>query len=62
MDFKAKVDELRARSKNAESMEAKEEATKTAVILPFLSALGFDVFSLDEVAPKFYCRHWNKEG
>ena len=62
MDFKAKVDELRARSKNAESMEAKEEATKTAVILPFLSALGFDVFSLDEVAPEFTADIGTKKG
>lgn len=30
-----------------------EEAVKTAVVLPFLRALGYDVFDPSEVIPEF---------
>jgi predicted type IV restriction endonuclease len=39
-----------------------EEATKTAVILPFIQALGFDVFNLDEVLPEFIADIGTKKG
>lgn len=61
-DFSSRLVELRTRSQNAEQMEAKEEATKTAVILPFLNALGFDIFNLEEVAPEFSADIGTKKG
>nr|WP_319485447.1 type I restriction endonuclease [uncultured Cohaesibacter sp.] len=39
-----------------------EEATKTSVILPFIRALGFDVFNLDEVVPEFVSDVGTKKG
>lgn len=47
------VEALSARSKMAERQALTEEATKTAVVMPALQALGFDVFNLDEVIPEF---------
>lgn len=52
-DFYSKIEALAARSKAAERQALTEEATKTSVILPFIQALGFDVFNLDEVTPEF---------
>lgn len=49
-------DQLRALAKRAPSLLgylATEEATKTALVLPFLSALGYDVFNPTEVIPEF---------
>lgn len=51
--FGEKVESLAARSKAAERQAMTEEATKTSVVMPFLQALGFDVFDLDEVVPEF---------
>ena len=39
-----------------------EEATKTSVIMPFIQALGFDVFNLDEVIPEFTTDVGTKKG
>lgn len=51
--FGEKIEALAARSKAAERQAMTEEATKTAVVMPFLQALGFDVFNLDEIVPEF---------
>ncbi len=32
-----------------------EEATKTALVLPFINALGYNVFDPTEVVPEFTC-------
>lgn len=53
MDFKSKIGELSKRSTQASKKALTEEATKTSVILPFIQALGFDPFNLDEVVPEF---------
>ncbi|WP_246132992.1 type I restriction endonuclease [Paracoccus aurantiacus] len=53
---------LSRRSKSAEKQAETEEATKTAVILPFLQALGFDVFDLDEVVPEYIADVGIKKG
>lgn len=53
MDFAERVRELSKRSKHASQHALTEEATKTAVVLPFIQALGFDVFNLEEVVPEF---------
>ena len=39
-----------------------EEATKNAFIMPFLSALGYDVFNPSEVVPKFTADVGGKRG
>ena len=62
MDFAERVAGLSQRSKAAEKQAETEEATKTAVVLPFLQALGFDVFSLDEVIPEFVADVGIKKG
>lgn len=53
MDF---IDQLKQFSKRVESMKDSiqtEEATKTAIIMPFFSMLGYDVFNPMEFVPEF---------
>ncbi|MBD5112891.1 MAG: endonuclease [Ruminococcaceae bacterium] len=42
--------------------EMTEEATKTALILPFLVLLGYDVFDPDEILPEYTCDVATKKG
>lgn len=62
MEFSEKIASLSRRSKSAEKQAETEEATKTAVVLPFLQALGFDVFDLNEVVPEFVADVGIKKG
>jgi hypothetical protein len=62
MDFATAVSELARRSAHATQHALTEEATKTAVILPFIKALGFDVFNLEEVVPEFVADVGLKKG
>ena len=53
MDF---IDQLKQFSKRIETMKdsiSTEEATKTAIIMPFFSMLGYDVFNPQEFVPEF---------
>lgn len=53
MDF---IDQLKQFSKRVESIKntiQTEEATKTAIIMPFFSMLGYDVFNPHEFVPEF---------
>ena len=53
MDF---IDQLKQFSKRVESLKESiqtEEATKTALIMPFFSMLGYDVFNPQEFVPEF---------
>ena len=53
MDF---VDQLKQFSKRVESMRETiqtEEATKTAIIMPFFAMLGYDVFNPTEFVPEY---------
>lgn len=50
------------RVKSHSSMMATEEAVKTAVVLPFLRALGYDVFDPNEVVPEFTADAVGKKG
>lgn len=53
MDF---IDQLKQFSKRVESLKDSlqtEEATKTALIMPFFSMLGYDVFNPQEFVPEF---------
>lgn len=42
--------------------EMTEEATKTALIMPFLVLLGYDVFNPNEVIPEYVCDVAGKKG
>lgn len=53
MDF---IDQLKQFSKRVEALKDNiqtEEATKTAIIMPFFSMLGYDVFNPQEFIPEF---------
>lgn len=53
MDF---IDQLKQFSKRVESLRdaiTTEEATKTAIIMPFFAMLGYDVFNPQEFVPEF---------
>ncbi|WP_421362485.1 type I restriction endonuclease [Agrobacterium rosae] len=50
------------RVKSHSSTMATEEAVKTAVVLPFLRALGYDVFDPSEVVPEFTADAVGKKG
>ena len=39
-----------------------EESTKTTLIMPFFSMLGYDVFDADEFMPEFTCDVATKKG
>ena len=39
-----------------------EEATKNALIMPFIAALGYDVFNPQEVVPEFVADVGTKKG
>jgi len=62
MDFKDVIKQL---AENVDKLKDKlqtEEATKTACIMPFLQALGYDVFNPVEVIPEFTCDIGTKKG
>lgn len=62
MDFKDSIKQLAERTENLKSNLQTEEATKTALILPFISALGYDVFNPLEVLPEMCCDIGTKKG
>ena len=45
VEFSQRISDLANRSKHAASYAQTEEATKTAVVLPFIKMLGFDPFN-----------------
>ncbi len=49
MDLKEAIRDIAKRSRVARDTAETEEATKNAVIMPFIRALGFDVFDLNQV-------------
>lgn len=53
---------LAGRIKNYGSTISTEEAVKTSVILPFLQALGYDIFNPSEVVPEFTADTIGKKG
>lgn len=52
MDFLDKIRELAARIPKQREFIQTEEATKNALIMPFIAALGYDVFNPAEVTPE----------
>jgi hypothetical protein len=62
MDFIDKIRELSARiSKQLDNIQT-EEATKHALIMPFISALGYNVFDPTEVTPELCADVGTKKG
>lgn len=53
MEFIEKINQLKERTANLKDSLQTEEATKNALIMPFLNALGYDVFNPLEVVPEF---------
>ena len=53
MDFKDQIKQLGDRVELLKDQIATEEATKNAFIMPFIRALGYDVFNPLEVVPEF---------
>jgi hypothetical protein len=53
MDFADQITQLAIRVEKLKPQLLTEEATKNALILPFIQALGYDVFNPSEVIPEF---------
>lgn len=53
MDLIDRLKQLSERITKLRAQVATEEATKNAFVLPFLQALGYDVFNPLEVTPEF---------
>lgn len=53
MDLATKLVELEKRTSEHRELLLTEEAAKTALVMPFLQALGYDVFNPSEVIPEF---------
>lgn len=53
MDFKDEIKQLADRVEKLKNNIQTEEATKNAFIMPFIKALGYDVFNPLEVVPEF---------
>lgn len=62
MDFKDQIKQLGERVLNLKDQINTEEATKNAFIMPFLNALGYDVFNPLEVVPEYVTDIGTKKG
>lgn len=62
MDFKDQIKQLGNRTINLKEQILTEEATKNAFIMPFLQALGYDVFNPLEVVPEYITDIGTKKG
>lgn len=62
MDFKDQIKNLGDRVDKLKSQIATEEATKNAFIMPFIQALGYDVFNPLEIVPEYVTDIGTKKG
>ncbi len=62
MDFKDTIKQLADRVLKLKESILTEEATKNAFIMPFINALGYDVFNPLEVVPEMTCDIAMKKG
>ena len=62
MDFKDQLLEHSARVAKLKDQIATEEAAKTALVLPFIQVLGYDIFDPSEVEPEHTCDVGIKKG
>lgn len=62
MDLATRLSELQKRTVEHRQVLLTEEAAKTALVMPFLQALGYDVFNPGEVVPEFIADVGTKKG
>ena len=62
MDFKDQIKQLGERVLKLKDQVKTEEATKNAFIMPFIQALGYDVFNPNEVTPELVADIGMKQG
>lgn len=62
MTFKDDVADLARRAISAQAIAQTEEATKNAIVMPFLRVLGFDVFDPTQVIPEYVADVGLKKG
>lgn len=62
MDLESAITELSKKVKEHREALLTEEAAKTALVMPFLQALGYNVFNPSEVVPEFTCDVGTKKG
>lgn len=62
MDFSETIGALADRAQKIKSGLGTEEATKTALVMPFIQALGYDVFNPLEVVPEYIADIAGKKG
>lgn len=62
MDFSDQISQLKTRVEKMKEQLLTEEATKNALIMPFIQALGYDVFNPVEVIPEFTADVGTKKG
>lgn len=62
MDFKDQVTQFSSRIEKMKPQIQTEEATKNALVMPFIQILGYDVFNPSEVNPEFIADIGLKKG
>lgn len=62
MDLATRLTELQKRTVEHREVLLTEEAAKTALVMPFIQALGYDVFNPSEVVPEYTCDVGIKKG
>jgi hypothetical protein len=62
MDLETRLSELAKTVREHREVLLTEEAAKTALVMPFLQALGYNVFNPSEVVPEFTCDVGTKKG
>jgi hypothetical protein len=62
MDLATRLLELQKRALDHREVLLTEEAAKTALVMPFLQSLGYDVFNPSEVVPEFTADVGTKKG
>lgn len=62
MDFSDQISQLASRVEKLKPQLLTEEATKNALIMPFIQGLGYDVFNPAEVIPEFTSDVVGKKG
>jgi hypothetical protein len=62
MSFKEDVADLAKRAISAQAVAQTEEATKNAIVMPFLRVLGFDVFDPNQIIPEYVADVGLKKG
>lgn len=62
MDLQTNLAELQKRTTEHREVLLTEEAAKTALVMPFIRALGYDVFNPSEVVPEYTADVGTKKG